>query len=605
MNPSDIIGAPGCQATSRSENTAPRRIRAIWHTITGPFRCVSSTTNDGVLPDNQRFSSTPSTDLKVRDVKGSSSGPLDLPGTGGHAKVFKEVVRRIKTDQQSLIMDKVNDITPQQLEQIAQCCRNPEEITTKHRCFLQSDTFAYAALRAFREKKISRNEFATLVTLQGVYLEGEHIKPFEIVHHKLFDDKGNVNGVHRDIIFDSLVRSKGFFLPSSFDVDSFDVDSILSNMLRLLENASPVEAGFWSCKYPTVSGEDKGQITIKKALSSRHFNVLFIDCEWSGWMICPSITLRQAFIDSFCQNEAHIINPVIGISSPEDIRTGSLKRYRDMAIPFPGHPLPKIADYLSARLILEFMQHDFYHAVRASMLKNADIDLIIAIAGVVRKIQMAFGNEYARVKGLKQRKQSFEGSIFDYPRAQQDQTLKNDQKHKNVVSMKNTLEYLKRTRKALGQLAFNLEDLETHKPTWVLHRHSYEEDRFIHHLSNLLLLLNRFLGKPWSELLSETDAGIVGQCIIPMIPGNSNPLKMYNHLCRVIDSEVNHGVKRNLLAAQKQEYVARSKKFIETLNPSVKLDQSQWPTFLREAMIDNAVHIPNSGLINEQNHEIS
>ena len=173
-----------------------------------------------------------------------------------------------------------------------------------------------------------------------------------------------------------------------------------------------------------------------------------------------------------------------------------------------------------------------------------------------------------------------------------------------MVSMKKTLEYLKRTRKALGQLAFNLEDLETHKPTWVLHQHNYEEDRFIHHLSNLLLLLNRYLGKPWSELLSETDAGIVGQCIIPMIPGNSNPLKMYNHLCRVIDSEVNHGVKRNLLAEQKQEYVARSKKFIETLNPSVKLDQSQWPTFLRKAMIDNAVHIPNSGLINEQNHQI-
>ena len=330
--------------------------------------------------------------MKVRDVKGSSSGPLDLPGTGGHAKVFKEVVRRIKTDQQSLIMDKVNDITPQQLEQIAQCCRNPEEITIKHCCFLQSDTFAYAALRAFREKKISRNEFATLVTLQGVYREGEHIKPFEIVHHKLFDDKGKVNEVHWGIIFESLERSESFFLPSSFDVNS-----ILMKMRCLLENASPVEAGFWSCKYPAVSGEDKGQITIKKALSSRHFNVLFIDCWWSRWMICPSITLRQAFIDSFCHEEAHEINPVIGISSPEDIRTGSLKRYRDMAIPFPGHPLPKTADYLSSRLILEFMQHDFYHAVRASMLKNADIDLIIAIADVVRKIQMAFGNEYARV----------------------------------------------------------------------------------------------------------------------------------------------------------------------------------------------------------------
>ncbi|WP_257291186.1 hypothetical protein, partial [Endozoicomonas sp. ONNA1] len=443
-------------------------------------------------------------------------------------------------------------------------------------------------------KKISRNEFATLVTLQGVYLEGiQNINSFKIVHHKLFDDKGNANKVNWEIIKLSLEKSERFFLDSSFDVDS-----IIMEMKRLLKKASPAEAGFWSCKYPIGFGEEEGgQKTMKKALLSRDFWVLFVDCWWTGWMICPSITLRQAFIDSFCQKEAHKINPVIGSSTPEDIRTGGLKGYRDMAIPFPGHPLPKTADYLSAILILVFMQHDFYHAVRASMLKNADIHVIIAIADVVRKIKTAFHNEYTRVKqDFQQKKECFESSISTCSQEQQDQKIEEWQECEK--SAKKTLEYLKSTRKALGQLAFNLEDLETHLPTWDIHRHNYDENRFIHHLSNILFQLNSSLGKTWSELLSETDAGIVGQCVIPMISGNlSNPRKMYDHFCRTIDRVVNSAGKQHLSETQKQEYVARSKKFIEPLNPSVKLDQSQWPTFLRGTMIgDKRVLIPSSGL---------
>ncbi|WP_257287389.1 hypothetical protein, partial [Endozoicomonas sp. SESOKO2] len=72
MNPSCIAGVNGYPTPARSENTAPSRFGAIWRTITGSFRSVSSSANDTVLPDNQRYSATPSTDLKVRDVKGTS-----------------------------------------------------------------------------------------------------------------------------------------------------------------------------------------------------------------------------------------------------------------------------------------------------------------------------------------------------------------------------------------------------------------------------------------------------------------------------------------------------------------------------------------------------
>lgn len=594
MTPSCIIGASGYPASSRSENTAPSRFGAIWRTITGSFRCVSSTSDDTVLPGNQRYSATPSTDLKDRDVKGTSSSPLDLPVTDDHAKAFKEVVRRIKTDQQPLIMEKVNAITTPQLEQIAQCCRTPEQITTEHLSFLKSDTFAYAALRAFREKKISSNEFATLVTLQGVYLEGmQEIDSFEIRHNKLFDDNGEVNECAWENIAYSLIRSRMFF-PGY----SYKVNSIIRKMQLLLKKAPAVEAGFWHCKFPIYKDKDQGQLTMQKALSAVHFDVLFYSYG-RDWMLCPSITLRQAFIDSYCQEEAHKINPVIGISSPEDIRIGSLKGYRDMAIPFPGHPLPKTADRLSARWILVFMQHDLYHAVRASMLKNADIHSIIAIADVVRKIKASFNNEYLRVKQLfKEQEESLERSISDYPQKQQDRMRKKWQEHEKIVSVKNTLEYLKRTRKALGQLAFNLVDLETHEYEWRIFPDDYDKQRFDYHLSNILFQLNRSPHDPCREFLSETEAGIVGQCVIPMIVGNFfNPRNLYSYFCWKIDKDVNSYSDEPLSEKQKKEYLARSLKLIEPLKPSVKLDRSQWPPFLRDAMIDvNGVRIPNSEL---------
>ncbi|WP_252176160.1 hypothetical protein [Endozoicomonas sp. 4G] len=52
---------------------------------------------------------------------------------------------------------------------------------------------------------------------------------------------------------------------------------------------------------------------------------------------------------------------------------------------------------------------------------------------------------------------------------------------------------------------------------------------------------------------------------------------------RKIEKEV-ESYSDELLPEQKKEYLARSLKFIEPLKPSVKLGESQWPTFLREAI---------------------
>lgn len=362
-------------------------------------------------------------------------------------------------------------------------------------------------------------------------------------------------------------------------------------MQFLLKKAPPVEAGFWTYSCPIFPNEDPEQLTTKKSLVYLDFRVLFGAC---GWMMCPSITLRQAFIDSVFQEEAHQINPVIGISTPEDIRTGGLKGYRDMAIPYPGHPLPKTADHLPAPDILDFMGHDFYHAVRASMLNNSDIVLIIAIADTVKQLKTSFQQEYSNVnERFQNRKKRFERSISKMPLARKNRRKDQWQKHEYAVNTNNKLQYLKHTTRALGQLAFNLYDLETHKPVLNTTSNNSDKNQFEFHLSNILFQLNRSSGEPWRALLSETDAGIVGQCIIPMISGNlSNRREMYNYFCSIIDKDVNSPVNQKLSQTEKQEYVARSRKLIEPLNQSVQPDQSQWSNLPWKA-IRNGVQIPN------------
>lgn len=583
MIPVATTELPGSHLFSRSvsvgsENPAPGGGEAIWRAINGALRSVSSpATDDAFLPDNNGYSSTPLTDLIGRDIKGTFLSLLSLPNDDDHARQFNEVVRRIPEKKQPVIMEKITAITPGQLEQINQCCLHPEKITTEFLDFLQSDDFAYAALRAFREEKISRNTFATLVTLQGVYLERvQKNEPLGIQHFRLFDKEGEVNKPAWDLIARSLARSN---IP--FTHDRFDVPAIIPKMKLLLKQLPPVEAGFWKSNWPISSNVlPTKEFNMEYALRDIDFMVLYKSDEIR---LCPSISLRQAFVDSFSQEEAHKINPVIGISTPADIRTGDVEGHRDMAIPFPGHPLPKTADHLPVPDIVTFMHHDFYHVLRASLLKNSEIPVIVAFGDVVNRIKQSCQREHSALyKVFQERGNRLERPLSEMSARQQG--IKEHQEEQDAMDKaERTLQSLKQTRKALGQLAFNLYDLETHLPTFNAPKGNSDSYRFRFHLENILFQMYRYVVHPWGASLSETEAGIVGQCIIPTIPGNlANPREIHDDYCRKIDSDSLSSLMKVLSKTQKQQCVAMCKKFIETLNPSVKPDRSQWPAFLRE-----------------------
>lgn len=562
MISSGISGPVGQQTSSRSENAASGPAGAIWHAITGVFRYVCGTTTDDVeLPVNKGNSIAPLKDLNDREIKDTSLSPLLLPNADGHARSFNEVVRRIKQDRQSQIITKVNTTTTRQLEQIIHCCCNPDQITTEHRNLLHSDDFAYAALRAFREKKISRNEFATLVTLHGIYQEGTRDNSsFKICHHRLFDNRGKANKDAWDFLASSLQSSN---TPDSFP--AFDVRGIIHRMTRLLKDKPPVEAGFWIYDWPDLPKEYDGQRTIRRVLAD-DVGIKFL-FGGQGSMMCAPITLRQAFLESFCREETHEINPVIGISTVEDIRTGSLKRHRDMAIPFPGHPLPKTADHLPAPTIAGFQFHDWYHALRASMLKNSDIDIIIPIGDAINTLKKDVHKEYLDLqKTWQERKENFEKYLSGLSPEKQQQAKENSLEHTNILKMGKKLSTLKHTRIALGQLAFYLHDMETFEPVSNISPYHRDEDLFKFHLSNILFQMNRHSQKPWRKTLSNTDAAIAGQKIIPMIAGNLTfPKLHYKFFCKIIDWQVENLFPEGLTDKQKQEIKDRSKVFIKPL----------------------------------------
>lgn len=98
----------------------------------------------------------------------------------------------------------------------------------------------------------------------------------------------------------------------------------------------------------------------------------------------PSFSILQILIKHFHPYPA-TINPVLGLSSPEDILKNGIDFIRDIAIHFPGIFLPTTADFTSA-ILFKFTLHDFYHLIRVSDIPPNDRLLFIEIGKIIENI---------------------------------------------------------------------------------------------------------------------------------------------------------------------------------------------------------------------------
>ena len=306
--------------------------------------------------------------LTCRLVSCISGQTLQLEVLDHHARCFNEVVRRIHTDQQSQIMDILSAVTDDQIETVVRCCDDPSLLTRNNYELLKSLDLPYQLLRAFRDEKITVNEFATMLSLHGIYQENHQLNAgFEFQVKSLFDQDGQPITASWEAIAGTLRNSN----EEKETIFCFDVDHIIKTMQEKLATVRPVEAVFWHYPISKSSGE-----RITDVVGSTGASAL---SRFADQAMVPGISTRQALLDAAFKEEAPRVNPVIGTSLVADIRNGGSGRYRDFALPFPGIPLPTKADDIDAPFSADFQIHDYYRLLRVSLLANKDIDLYLAI----------------------------------------------------------------------------------------------------------------------------------------------------------------------------------------------------------------------------------
>ena len=464
--------------------------------------------------------------LPHRLMNGLPAQGLKLQHDDDHSKSFNEVVRRINPFKQINILEKISQATAEQVGKIIQCCDDPALILNGFHGFFISDEFPYVNLRAFRDGKITVNEFATLASLHGIYQESrEESESFKMKFEALFDQNGGPNKEAWKAIEETLHKSNSV-VTSAF---KYDIADVIKKMQVEFNTVRPLEAGFWHYDMP-VPSEKQTIVDVIRRLGSWALS------GYANQEMIPSITMIQAFIDSAYGEEAHRINPVIGVSSTDDLRLGGIGCYRDYAIPLPDIPLPKIADYLPAPNIAAFQKHDRYHLERASLLTNADKDLYIAIGDALQEQKKRYKSVISKLKSICQQKMVYIRRVSKYidrlPEPQKKATMIKFQRELYKIS--SLFAYLRKARKATGQLKFIMYDLDF---AYVTHNKFIRGlSEFTYHFANICASLNIFENEKSREVLNGMPAKLAGRVVLPLITAElDDPSKMYHDQCRAYD----------------------------------------------------------------------
>ena len=464
---------------------------------------------------------TPQLNLSERETEGLNSDSLLLGSQDDKSKSFNEVVRRIQPTKQLVIMEKLAKVTSEQISDLMQCCNKPDLITKNYLQFFQSEDFPYVALKVFRDGKIDVYEFSTLASMHGIYKENIENNPnFKITHRTLFDQNGNPNEESWEIIKKTLDVSN----KQRLTFVAYNIENTVKKMQDNLKKASCLEAGFWHYDIPKFS-EDTTIADIARFIGAYALS------RYDNQEIVPSTSLRQAVVDSAFE-EAALINPVIGVSTPDDLRLGALGWYRDFALPFPDHFLPKIADSFSAPTIVDFQHHDFYHLMRLSLTKRKDADLYISVGDALYAQKERYNQAIGKLKAICREKLN---SYEDFKK--RIDLLSPEQKEKALLKLEHEfckvyklISYLRRARKATGQFAFDFYDLDMRSANSFIDENARKGKNmdFLFHYNNMKFFLSRHKSEKAREHLGGMSAELAGRIVLPMISADlENPLEQY------------------------------------------------------------------------------
>lgn len=266
-----------------------------------------------------------------------------------------ELTRRLSNHEEALINSKLKSLTDEGIEELA------KEINSGHpweeeKCINRTD-MSYCALAAVQSELIKPTQFASLMLYWSTIQSKDFIKS-----HRLF--KGNE------------IDSSSFQLLKKTHLDALDLSLMEEEYKEFFKRMRELPVS--EQQFFEISNQDKD--TILNALAESEFNVFGrID---GTKRIIPSVGMMQVYLDVKFKSNAVKINPVIGLSSLEDIRKNGLKSERDVKFPFPGLSLP-LADGYSAE-DYRFPIHDFYHSTIASCAPAKEREFIISTSDTIK-----------------------------------------------------------------------------------------------------------------------------------------------------------------------------------------------------------------------------
>lgn len=377
---------------------------------------------------------------------------------------FDEIVRRIPTAKLAIIKSKMEDITTDCIASLHHLLSEQEHLF-KEGSFIYDQRFPFVVLKAVQMGEISIHQMATMLTLWGCLGAITLPKITEPMvetgpeYIPLFNGEGARHLPAVALLQDGFSRSlQRMKLPYLIEKKSTKLlDEIYSKAAGLM----PSEQGFWLVtKIIPMSSPSSRQCIVREIKKEIGLSYLALDVD-STQEILPSFGLQQAFLDAAFFDPVRL-NPVISVSSPMDIRAGSLQRHRDIALPFPGHELPKVADNFSAPSPIEFIFHDRYHAIRASRVSARETEVYVTVGDKLNIIQMHYDAACKRLSDIHQKHRrrlpEFGLALNKLPTDKQRIAIDIARQHFNLeVKMIN---HIKKVRKSIGQLKFRLWDME-------------------------------------------------------------------------------------------------------------------------------------------------
>jgi hypothetical protein len=366
---------------------------------------------------------------------------------------FIEVTRRIRKSELEFINNQLNCVNNQELAKLQQISQQPELILTTENAFFSDKKFPFIILKALQLGILSVFEFASLQTWHEVYNEQKLLNPETNPQlYKLFNTDNSYNETAWEIIISTIESCNNSLNKNVLQINS-------SEIISTLKQQSPSNSAVNNCfiLFPLATAIDNNSLYKRLLNSGMKFFAIYQNNR-----ISASITLCQNFLNATFINNLCKINPVIGISTPQDIRDSAYCLLRDFAIPFPSHPFPqKVHGYL-VKEILEFQLHDIYHVFHMCLMTPEAIKFYLTIGDALLNLRNKCDVTIKLLKKLAILKidklDSFKNKLKKIsPRnaIKAEKLLFNE-----FYVLKKVLDKLKTMRKAYGQLKFEMYDAD-------------------------------------------------------------------------------------------------------------------------------------------------